>query len=81
MSLSSRVTSGSVESIAAIDSFMRSASLGPPKRAAIASGLRPRVVGGGADGSFRMAEEFSTPHLRSSLRPGSMMCVLYAVDL
>lgn len=63
-----------------MDSFMRSASLGPPKRAEIASGLRPRVVEGGAEGSLRVADEFSTPHLRSSLRPGSIMCGRYATE-
>lgn len=63
-----------------MDSFMRSASLGPPKRAAIASGLRPRVVGGVAEESFRVADEFSTPHRRSSLRPGSIICGCYATE-
>ena len=56
-----------------MEDFIRSASLGPPKREARASGFRPRFVGAAAEGSFKVVEEFSTPHFRSSLRPGSMM--------
>ena len=73
MSLSSRVTSGSVERIADMDSFIRSASLGPPKREERASGLRPRSEGGAALGSLAVVLEFSTLHFRSSLSPGFMI--------
>ena len=73
VSLSSRVTSGSVERMADMESFMRSASLGPPKREARASGFSPRLVGGAASGSLSVVEEFSTLHLRSSFSPGSIM--------
>lgn len=48
---------------------MRSASLGPPKSALMASGERV-VFGGGALGSAALAEEFSTLHLRSSFIAG-----------
>lgn len=65
INLSSRVISGSEERIAAMDSRIKSASLGPPKRELRASGLRPRFSGGAADGSLDVEEEFSTLHLRS----------------
>lgn len=56
-----------------MEDFIKSASLGPPKREASASGFKPRLVGGAAEGSLAVVEEFSTPHFRSSLSPGSMM--------
>lgn len=71
--LSSRVISGSVERTADMEAFIRSASLGPPKREAKTSGLRLRFVGGAAWGSFSVEEEFSTLHFRSWLSPGSMI--------
>lgn len=77
MSLSERVTEGSGERTADMEASIKSASLGPPKRAFKASGLRPRFEGGAASGSFAVVEEFSTLHLRSSLRPGSMIDVVY----
>ncbi len=52
---------------------MRSASEGPPNSALRASGLRWRFVGGAAEGSLAVVEEFSTLHLRSSFMPGSIV--------
>ncbi len=59
--------------MASIEARIKSASEGPPKRALSASGFRCRFVGGAVDGSLDVVEEFSTDHLRSSLRPGSIM--------
>jgi len=74
MSLSSTEISGSLERIACIDSFRRSASLGPPKRAERASGLMLREGSAAAEGSEVVdALEFVTPHFRSSLSPGSIL--------
>lgn len=55
-----------------MEASIKSASEGPPKREFRASGLKWRFVGGAAVGSLAVVEEFSTLHLRSSLRPGSM---------
>ena len=74
MSLSSRVSSGSGERIAAMEEIIRSASDGPPKSALRASGFRCRFVGGPVEGSLAVVEEFSTLHFRSSFMPGSMVC-------
>ncbi len=76
-SLSSREISGSEERIASIDSFIRSASLGPPKRAFSASALMV-WVGGAALGSVAEAEEFSTLHFRRVAIFGSIF-VLFVV--
>ena len=69
MTLFSRVMSG--ESMAAIDSFIKSASVGPPRRDLRISGSRGRLDARSALGSVvevGSAEgfsEFSIPHLRS----------------
>lgn len=79
MSLSSMVISGSEDSIACIEAIIKSASLGPPKRAAIASGLSVDcgVVVWVADvGSSLLVAEFETDHLRSSFSLGSMLGVI-----
>jgi hypothetical protein len=53
---------------------MRSASLGPPNRAAIASGLREDWGAGGCEvGSSLLAAELETDHFKRSLSLGSMM--------
>jgi len=56
-----------------MEEIIRSASLGPPIRAAKAAGSRPREEGGAASGSLADAAEFSTPHLRRLLSPGSIV--------
>ena len=74
----------SVERIAAMDSFIRSASEGPPKRALRASGLIGRLGGAevalesavwdSSEGWEVVAEEvFSMDHLKRSFSLGSMM--------
>ena len=66
---------GSGERMAAMLAFIRSASLGPPKRVERTSGSRVRV-GGSAVGSLAVVVEFSTLHFRSWLSLGSMIMVL-----
>ena len=57
-----------------MDDSMRSASLGPPKRVARASGLKPRFAGGAASGSLVVVVvEFSTLHFKREFMPGSMV--------
>lgn len=69
--------------MAVMDSTIRSASEGPPMRALSAAAFKPRFVGGAADGSFAVVDEFSTDHLRSSFMPGSMIavCAVFLVDI
>lgn len=62
--------------IAVIDDTIRSASLGPPSSAFNASAVRPLFCGGPDEGSFDVVVEFSTPHFRSELSPGSMMMMV-----
>ena len=63
----------------AMDSFIRSASEGPPKRVLRASALMGRPEGREALGSVVLVgsvegvSEFSMLHFRSWFRPGSMM--------
>jgi len=72
-SLSSTLSSGSLERTACMEEIIKSASLGPPISAAKAAGSRPRDEGGAASGSAADAAEFSTPHLRRLLSPGSIV--------
>ena len=76
-SLSSMVISGSEEVMACMEEIIRSASEGPPNRAARASGFR-FVCGGAAAGSaaLALAAEFSTLHLRRVARFGSAILVV-----
>jgi len=64
-----------------MEDIIRSASLGPPNSEFSASGLSPRFAGGAASGSLAVAEEFSTLHLRSSLRPGSILVDLEVLEV
>lgn len=75
--LSSRVISGSVDRIADMDMFIRSASEGPPKRALRASGLIGREEGvlPSAEGGVAV-EVFSTLHFRRDWRLGSIVRVV-----
>lgn len=60
--------------MACIEATIRSASLGPPKRAAIASGLREDWGADGADEvSSLLAAELETDHFRRLFRRGSML--------
>lgn len=80
MSLFSRDMSG--DWMAVIDSFMRSASEGPPIKDLRASALMGRVEGSSALGSAfaevlsREASVFSILHLRSWFRPESIVSML-----
>lgn len=60
------------ERMAAMESFIRSASEGPPKRALRASGLMGRAEGGSALGEVDGVSEFSMLHFRILFMPGSM---------
>ena len=77
VSLSGSPTWG--DCMAAMDSFIRSASEGPPRRALRASALRGRPEGRSAlgsvveVGSVEGVSEFSMLHFRSWFMPGSMM--------
>ena len=63
----------------AMDSFIRSASEGPPKRVLRASALMGRPEGRSALGSVVLVgsvegfSEFSMPHFKSWFMPGSMV--------
>ena len=67
------------DSTAAMDSFIRSASDGPPRRELRASALMGRPEGRSALGSVvevgsaEAVSEFSMLHFKSWFRPGSMM--------
>jgi hypothetical protein len=60
-----------------MEDFIRSASLGPPKRAASASGLRPRLEGGAAEGSLAVVVEFSTLHFNTLIVLRQFVDVFY----
>lgn len=78
--LSETVTSGSEVVIADMEETIRSASEGPPKRAASASGLSV-LWGGGAVGSAAVEEEFSTLHFRRVDMLGSIAVVVFVCRL
>lgn len=77
VSLSARAMVG--DWMAAMDSFIRSASEGPPRRAERAAALRGRAGLGEVvlvvvvDGSVGGVSEFSMLHFRSWFMPGSMV--------
>lgn len=72
--MSETLTSGSWVVIADMEETIRSASEGPPKRAARASGLSV-LCGGGAAGSAAVEEEFSTLHFSRVDIFGSIIAV------